>query len=90
MLFSIYDVFYSQNSHQHVSACIPAILKVKPLHNNTTPSTHHIRPLHNNTTPSTHHIKPLHNNTTPSTYHLHTQLQLATSPTRPITTRHIT
>jgi hypothetical protein len=28
MHVSIYDVFYSQNSHQHVSAGIPAILRV--------------------------------------------------------------
>jgi len=27
MHFSIYDVFYSQNSHQHVSASISAILR---------------------------------------------------------------
>jgi len=28
MHFRIYDVFYSINSHQHVSAGIPAILSV--------------------------------------------------------------
>jgi hypothetical protein len=28
MLFNIYDVFYSQCSHQHVSAGIPDILRV--------------------------------------------------------------
>jgi len=28
MLFNIYDVFYSQCSHQHVSAGIPAIFMV--------------------------------------------------------------
>jgi hypothetical protein len=28
MQFSIYDEFYTQNSHQHVSAEIPAILEV--------------------------------------------------------------
>jgi hypothetical protein len=31
MHFSIYDLFYSQNSHQHVSAGIKAILRVMPL-----------------------------------------------------------
>jgi len=28
MHFSIYDVFYPQNSHQHVSVSIPVILRV--------------------------------------------------------------
>ena len=28
MHININDIFYSQNSHQHVSACIPAILRV--------------------------------------------------------------
>jgi hypothetical protein len=28
MHFGIYDVFYSQNSHQHVSAGIPAFVRV--------------------------------------------------------------
>jgi hypothetical protein len=28
MHFNIYDVYYSQNSHQHVSTGIPAILRV--------------------------------------------------------------
>ena len=31
MHFSICDLFYSQNSHQRVSASIPVILKVMPL-----------------------------------------------------------
>jgi len=35
MHFSVYDVFYSQNSHQHVSAGIPAILWVILLYMNT-------------------------------------------------------
>jgi Fe2+ or Zn2+ uptake regulation protein len=35
MHFSIHDVFYSQNSHQHVSAGIPAIRGVIFLYNNT-------------------------------------------------------
>jgi hypothetical protein len=34
MHFSIYDEFYSHNS-QHVSAGIPAILRVMKLYNNT-------------------------------------------------------
>jgi hypothetical protein len=35
MQFSIYDGFYTQNSHQHVSAEIPAILEVILLYKNT-------------------------------------------------------
>jgi hypothetical protein len=31
MYFNVYDVFYSLNSHQHVSAGIPAIFKVMVL-----------------------------------------------------------
>jgi len=34
MQFNIYDEFYSQNSHQHVSAGIPAILRVMLLYKN--------------------------------------------------------
>ena len=34
MSFNIYDIFYSQNSHQRVSADIPAILSVIFLHKN--------------------------------------------------------
>ena len=34
MHFSIYDGFYTQNSHQHVSAGIPAILRVILLYKN--------------------------------------------------------
>jgi hypothetical protein len=34
MQFSIYDVFYSQNSQQHVSAGIPAILRAILLYKN--------------------------------------------------------
>jgi hypothetical protein len=34
MHFSTYDVFYSQNSHQHVSAGIPVILGVTLLYKN--------------------------------------------------------
>jgi len=32
---NVYGVFYSQNSHQHVSAGIPAIFKVMFLYKNT-------------------------------------------------------
>ena len=35
MQFSIYDVFYSQNTHQYVSADIPAIYRVMLLYKNT-------------------------------------------------------
>jgi hypothetical protein len=35
MYFSIYNVIYSQNSHQQVSAVIPAILRVTLLYKNT-------------------------------------------------------
>ena len=35
MQFSIYEAFYTQNSHQHVSAEIPAILEVILLYKNT-------------------------------------------------------
>ena len=35
MHFVIYDVFYSQNSHQHVSADILAILRVMLLYKDT-------------------------------------------------------
>jgi len=35
MYFSIYDVFYSQNSHQHFAADIPAFLMVMLLYKNT-------------------------------------------------------
>jgi len=35
MQFNIYDEFNSQNSHQHVSAGIPAILRVIILYKNT-------------------------------------------------------
>jgi hypothetical protein len=34
MQFNIYDEFYSQNSHQHVSAGIAAILRVMLLYRN--------------------------------------------------------
>jgi len=34
MQFSIYDAFYSQLSHQHVSAGIPAIVRVTLLYKN--------------------------------------------------------
>jgi len=40
MHFGIYDVFYSQNSHQNISAGIPAILRVTLLYKNAKNTNH--------------------------------------------------